>query len=103
VKKLWEFLKRSWKVLLVILGAVAAAILAERIVGTARAFLSDRTFNPARFKKLDDRHIAVRTEAGWRSVDVSVVGLRPDQVAAVEVCNGGPVKVVRKNESIDEV
>jgi hypothetical protein len=103
MKKIWEWVRAHWKLVLGILVAAAGALVVTRIVGELRALLTFQVDREDKFRILDATHVAVQTPEGWKSIDVGAIDMRADQVKAVEVIPGGTVKVERRNTSIDDL
>jgi hypothetical protein len=101
--KAWVIAKKFWKLIALVGGAIAAAIIVPRIVGIVRkAVYGKADGSTTNFRKLDETHIAVKNDQGeWEAVElgkdrnghqvtvseVRAVKLRPSMPAVVEVKN----------------
>lgn len=91
----WPFIKKHWKAVAVVAGAVIGYKIVEGIVRNAVLGRVDR---PDQFRKIDDDHIAVKNTAGaWETVDLKTIQtdkpVKADNVRAAMLVPGGPAKV----------
>lgn len=93
--KLWPFLKKHWKAIAVVAGAVIGYKIVEGIIRNAELGRVDR---PDQFRKIDEDHIAVKNTAGaWETVDLTTIKtdrpVKADNVRAAMLVPGGPARV----------
>jgi hypothetical protein len=106
----WPFLKKYWKAVAVVAGAIVAVFVGKElegiIVNAIRVKVGEIEL-PQKFKVLDDTHLSVSTPMGWQTVDLGTIKAGPPvkakDVLAVQIEETGPAKVEVKNETIGEV
>jgi hypothetical protein len=116
MKNLWEWVKKHWKGLLEVAGVALGAILAifgirsgiSLVEGLVRTATLGKVKRADTFQRLDPDHVAVKTELGWETVDLTSIAapghaVKADNVKAIQLDAGKPAKVEVHNATIDEI